>query len=613
MTETPQADTPFRLLDDPASRPLVGPLARLAEHTLGLARLGELHRRVGAVENPRDYVSRCLNVLRLACEVPDHDRTRIPSQGGVVVVANHPFGVIEGLVALDVLLRARQDVKILANRVLARFEQLQDHLICVDTDGGAHRAQRNVGPMLEAIRWVRNGGMLVVFPAHEVSHLRWGQRRIRDPEWDPSIARILRQTRADVLPIHFGGHNGQLFQLAGLAHPRLRTILLPRATLRKMGRTIHARIGRPIEAAAVLRFHEPKELVGYLRLRTLILGQRLAREMRPDGARRLVARLKPRPKLSPLIAPVDPERLAREVDALPDECRLAEAGGLEVLLAGAEQIPNVLLEIGRLREETFRLVEEGTGRALDLDRHDQDYLHLFVWSRENREVAGAYRLGLTDRLLARGGLNAVYTASLFEFGPGFVDHIRTALEVGRSFVTAKYQRSYMPLLLLWRGIGRFVHRHPRYHMLFGPVSISAAYQTLSRELMVEHLRSHESLPEFAHQVKPRHPVKGGVVKRYGIRFTPSMLADLGDVSQMVMEMETDEKGVPVLVREYLKLGGKILGFNVDPAFRGVVDGLVLVDLRDTDPRLLARYMGKDEAREFRAAHGLDLGDPAVHV
>ena len=135
MTETPQADTPFRLLDDPASRPLVGPLARLAEHTLGLARLGELHRRVGAVENPRDYVSRCLNVLRLACEVPDHDRTRIPSQGGVVVVANHPFGVIEGLVALDVLLRARQDVKILANRVLARFEQLQDHLICVDTDG----------------------------------------------------------------------------------------------------------------------------------------------------------------------------------------------------------------------------------------------------------------------------------------------------------------------------------------------------------------------------------------------------------------------------------------------------------------------------------------------
>ncbi|MBK8980423.1 MAG: lysophospholipid acyltransferase family protein [Planctomycetes bacterium] len=603
MTESKDHRSPFRLLEGKSRRPVLGPLARLAEHTLGLARLGRLHRLVGDAPDARSYVDRCLGVLRVAGEAPESDRQRMPKDGPCVVVANHPFGVVEGLLILDQLLRVRSDVKVLANHVLTRFERLVDHMICVDPYGGARAAARNVRPLREAIAWVRQGGLLVTFPAGEVAHRRWGERTVLEPDWHGTVARILRITKATALPVFFGGHNGALFQLAGLAHPALRTLLLPRAMLHRMGRVVPMRIGKPIPFDRLERFESDGELVDYLRLRTLILGRRLVGERRGQGARRLVAKLKPKPKLVPIVPPLDAAQLAADIATLPPEMKLVESSGFEVWIGSADRMPSVLHEIGRLREETFREVGEGTGRSTDLDRYDDDYLHLFVWRPEERVVVGAYRLGCVDALLKKGGQGALYTTSLFEFDPEFLDHVRNGLEVGRSFVRREYQRSYMPLMLLWRGIGAWIVRNPRYSKLFGPVSISATYERASRELMVDHLREHEFMPEFANHVHPRHPVRGGVVKRFGLRWTASMLGDLGDVSAMVAEMETDQKGVPVLIREYLKLGGKIVGFNVDPAFRDVVDGLVVVDLLETDPRILARHLGKDGARSFREFHG----------
>ncbi|MDA0935395.1 MAG: GNAT family N-acetyltransferase, partial [Planctomycetota bacterium] len=267
-------------------------------------------------------------------------------------------------------------------------------------------------------------------------------------------------------------------------------------------------------------------------------------------------------------------------------------------LATADRLPHVLPEIGRLREETFRAVGEGTGQETDLDRFDRDYLHLFLWEPKTQRIAGAYRLGPTDRLLARGGLSALYTSTLFDMDRAFVEHVTPGLELGRSFVCADFQRSFMPLLLLWRGIGEFVARNPQYHRLFGPVSISASYDAASRDLIVEHLRAHQFAPEFADLVRARRPHQSDQARRFGLSWTPSMLRDLSEVSAMVADMERDAKGVPVLIREYLKLGGKIIGFNVDPDFANVVDGLVLVDLAETERRLLVRYMGAEGADRF---------------
>lgn len=254
-------------------------------------------------------------------------------------------------------------------------------------------------------------------------------------------------------------------------------------------------------------------------------------------------------------------------------------------------------EIGRLREIAFRGVGEGTGRARDLDAFDQTYHHLFVWDRTRQEIAGAYRLGATDEILAAAGVDGLYTRTLFDYGTELLAQLGPALELGRSFVQPAYQRDFSPLLLLWKGISRWVARHPRYRRLFGVVSISDAYESTSRQLMIKFLqttRFDADLGRLVRAKNPPPPPRDGLVD--------SVTVDrLEDVSALVRGLEPDGKDMPVLLRQYLKLNARLLGFSLDPAFGNVLDGLVVVDLDDVEPAILARYMGRDEAAAFRAS------------
>jgi putative hemolysin len=270
-----------------------------------------------------------------------------------------------------------------------------------------------------------------------------------------------------------------------------------------------------------------------------------------------------------------------------------------VFIAEARQIPAVLREIGRLREVTFRAVGEGTGNAIDLDRFDDTYQHLFMWHKGKAEVVGSYRLGCVDEILARDGGKGLYTSSLFKFRAGFLERLGPSLELGRSFVRAEYQRKPTSLALLWRGVGEFLVRNPRYKLLFGPVSISRDYQGLSRRLMIEYLQTHHGDDDYAGQVKAKNPPRERLDP--GERTALSLVRDADDVSALVSEIEEDNKGMPVLLRHYLKLNARILSFNVDPAFGHCTDGLIVVDLRTADVKMLRRFMGAEGHAFFASA------------
>ena len=299
------------------------------------------------------------------------------------------------------------------------------------------------------------------------------------------------------------------------------------------------------------------------------------------------------------VAPAIPASLVKaEVEALPADQVLVCSGRFRVQYARATQIPWCLQELGRLREISFRAAGEGTGRASDIDLFDAHYLHLFVWDVEAQAIVGAYRLGLTDEILSRYGRRGLYTQSLFKYGTRTLQSMNPAIELGRSFVCSEYQRSYAPLMLLWRGIGRFVECGPRYAILFGAVSISNSYDPASRRLIVEYLRANTVEAELARHVKPRrrfvhHRARLDQVAR------PK---DIDELSQLVARIEPDAKGVPVLLRQYLKLGGRLLGFSSDAQFSNTLDGLMRVDLRHSDPRVLERYMGAAGASAFLAYH-----------
>jgi putative hemolysin len=273
-------------------------------------------------------------------------------------------------------------------------------------------------------------------------------------------------------------------------------------------------------------------------------------------------------------------------------------------IARAPQTPSILLEIGRLREIAFRAAGEGTGKPLDIDRFDSEYLHLFVWNHATNEIAGAYRLTPTD---VAADPSALYTATLFRYNHSFLHRLGPALELGRSFVRVEYQRSFAPLLLLWKGICRFVHDNPRYKVLLGPVSISNTYSAFSRELMVGFLEHHTLFGDLARFVSARNPFR-----RRGM-VTNAPIGSADELSDAVADIEAGgSPGIPVLLRQYLKLGGRLIGFNVDPNFSDALDGLIVVDLTQTDRKLLERYFGKAEAEHFLSFHRGEHGANSNH-
>jgi hypothetical protein len=288
---------------------------------------------------------------------------------------------------------------------------------------------------------------------------------------------------------------------------------------------------------------------------------------------------------------------------------LALSGELECWVAQAPSIPSLLREIGRLRELSFRAVGEGTGQPLDLDPFDRHYRHLFLWHRGRRCLAGAYRFAPLDEVLQAQGMAGLYTHSLLRFKPELLQQLQPALELGRSFVAPDFQRGYGPLLLLWRGLGRWIAAHPQYRRLFGLVSMSADFQPLSRELLASFVKQHCYRPDLARLTRPKRPFGPAYVPNRHDALTWRLGGDLDEISDWVSELEPDGKGLPVLIRQYVGLGAYFFAFNVDPSFGGALDGLICVDLVHSDPRMLARTMGPEAAAAFLDRHREGVGAP----
>ncbi|MFW6347011.1 MAG: lysophospholipid acyltransferase family protein [Cyclonatronaceae bacterium] len=567
------------------------------EQVLDFKTLNAIHKKAKAWPGDAPFSTKLIESMGITLDIDPRQLARIPAEGRLVVVANHPFGGIEGVILASVLQKVRPDVKIMANYMLEIIPELRDVFLFVNPFETKEAARQNLASMKGTLGHLKNEGVLGVFPAGTVSHLSWGDRQIKDPEWKTNIAGIIRRTQAPVLPVYFCGHNGPLFQAAGLLHPRLRTALLPRQFSNKRKRHLRLQIGHPIPAKRLQAFPDAPTLMSYLRQRTYLL---------PGISADSAPKPEPKPASFPMqeaiIEAVDKELLLHDINAFSEAQKLVENNEYDVFYAEHHQIPNVMREIGRLREVSFRATDEGTGKSIDLDAFDTYYLHLFVWHRNNKDIVGAYRLGHTDKILERKDRQGLYITTLFGIQPGLLEQITPALEMGRSFVAPKYQRSFAPLLMLWKGIGAYVVRHPQYRILFGPVSISNDYETKSRNLLVRFLQASNYLPELAQKVEPKTPFKPENTADFDAAGELGNVMNINDISEMISTIESDSKGVPILLKQYLKLGGKLLGFNVDPEFSNALDGLILVDLTETPKKILTRYMGNEGAEAFLRYH-----------
>lgn len=591
----------------PVQKWLLTILEHPIEKTLSIKAMNDAYERMAffSTLNPDNIFQNCLDSVQAHYSISDQDIQKIPSQGPLVTVANHPFGGVEGIILGDILRRARPDVRVLGNYLLQKMTELSNWIIPVDPFGNRSSAIANARAIKAAIRWVAEGGSLVTFPAGEVAHFDWGRKRITDPRWSPHVGAIIRHARADVLPVFFPGANSLFFQIAGLFHPRLRTALLPHELVNKSSQAINVYIGKVIPWKKLQDFKDNEALTEYLRNCTFFLQNRL-RTPKKSLSSIIFSRLGAHP-LKPVAPAVEASILGREIEALPPSQKLVQGGDFAVYVARPEQIPQMLNEIGRLREHTFREVHEGTGQPADLDRFDAHYLHLFLWNHKKTELAGAYRLGLTDIILKNQGPKGLYTTTLFKFKRPLLRMLENAIEVGRSFIRSEYQKEYRCLSLLWQGIGHFVVLHPNYKILFGPVSISQDYQSFSKNMIVQFLRLNKLHPELSRYVKPRAPYRALRAAKIARQTVATLVNDIDDVSVLISEIEKDGKGVPILLKHYLRLNAQILSFNVDRQFSNVIDSLILVDLTKADFKLLRRFMGSSGLKIFARHYNLALG------
>jgi putative hemolysin len=567
---------------------------------LSVETLSRLYAEIRATKRAGSFFDKLLQVLNVEYVVAPEDLARIPRSGPLVVIGNHPFGALEGIILYSILCSVRPDVKLMANHLLGMIPETRDVTIFVDPFDRATSARANIRPLKETLGWLKSGGALGVFPAGEVAHFNLRTGSITDPPWSDTIARIIRRTQAPVLPVYFEGSNSVLFQILGLIHPLLRTIMLPRELLNKRNKKIRVRAGNLITAKRLSSFSVYEEMMQYLRFRTFLLRNRRI-EGKPERKIAYIFKGPKRPVQS-IVPKHETSFLLNELNSLPAEQKVIENGECLVAYAQARQIPEILYEIGRLREITFRNAQEGTRKAIDLDRFDNYYTHLFVWSKTKQEVVGAYRIGRSDHILDRFGKKGLYTATLFQYRYGLLEQLGPALELGRSFIRPEYQKNYSSLLMLWKGIGQFIVQNPQYKMLFGPVSITSEYHSMSRKLLMAFLKINKYEPQMGRLVKPKNPLITMSVRTKNAPFISSMAINIEEVADIISDIEAHQKGIPILLKQYLRLGGKIIGFNVDPHFSNVLDALLLVDLTQTDPAMLERYMGSQGLKRFYAYH-----------
>lgn len=578
-------ESPFRL---PRKTPFgIGEF--VVEWATGLSTMDALYKQDELPEDSFEFMHEALSRIGTHYQVDHGSIENIPQEGSVLVVANHPFGGIEGIVLASLISQARKDVKVLANELLKRIPELDDLFIGVDVFGGESAKRTNRRAIKEANEHLKSGGVLIIFPAGEVSAWQAQENKITDKTWSKSVAKFVKHAEATTVPIFINGMNSKLFYQAGRIHPLLRTALLGRELLNKSGQTISVSVGNPIPYGEVKDFDDDEDLTQYFRLNTYLMGSmENTANVHPvaDGA-------------VPIIAPVNVDLLEEELAKL-EQYRLLAQGDFDVYCAPTAVMPNMLREIGRVREESFREVGEGSGLECDIDQFDPHYHQLFVWNRENRDLVGAYRLGLVDELVEKGGIEALYSTSLFKYDEAFVDSLGQSIELGRSVVSKPYQRNMHSLLLLWKGIAGFVQKNPKYTHLFGPVSISNDYSPVARQLIASVMSVHYYDDEKAKLVSPTTPLE-----KSGKEFwRPDMLSSLSKLPLLSKVLSRLEQGMglPVLLRQYLGMNGKLVCFNVDPAFNYALDGLIVVDLTTVPARTLGKYMGKQEALDYLEHH-----------
>jgi putative hemolysin len=525
-----------------------------------------------AGDSPEQFISAVINKLNLRYELNEEDLAKIPVTGPFITISNHPFGGIDGLLLIHTVSKVRPDYKIVANVLLHRIAPLRDFLLPVNPFDNSQDSAHTISGIKNAFTHLQQNNCLGLFPSGEVSSYSRDEKIVTDCEWKYSILKFIQKADVPVIPIHFQGRNRSRVNLISILHPLYKSSELPQEFFNRRNRSIKIRIGNPVAVKDQKAITDISRFGRFLRMKTYTLGS-------PIEVRKFYGyQVKNQGEPEKIADPVPFEIIKEEFQQIEKLYMLFKIGNYKVFCAPSYEIPNILNEIGRLRELTFRRVGEGTNKSIDLDEFDLYYHHLFIWDSEKEMIVGAYRVGMGKEIIAQYGKKGFYLHSLFRMDDPMLPVLSQALELGRSFIREEYQQKPMPLFLLWKGILYLLLKNKDYRYLIGPVSISNQFSKMSKALITEFIRSHYFDNELSRYIKPRTEFN---VRLAGVDtdiISEATNADINKFDKLIEEIEPANFKLPVLLKKYIKLNAKIIGFNIDPKFNDALDGLILLDL-----------------------------------
>jgi putative hemolysin len=541
-----------------------------------------------------EFLNAILDEFQIKFEIPEEDLKRLPKEGAYITISNHPLGGIDGILLLKLMLEREPNFKIIANFLLHRIDPMKPYIMPVNPFETHKDAKSSVVGIKETLRHLSDGKPLGMFPAGEVSTYSDG-KLVVDKDWEEGAIKVIRKAQVPVVPIYFHAKNSRLFYFLSRFNPTLRTAKLPSELFSQKDRVIKVRIGKPISVSEQNEHQTIDEYSEFLRKKTYMLANPFEKESSFLNHQNLKL---PKSAKSPktIATPANQEKMVKEVDSLrTTNCRLLLSKNYEVFFTEANKIPNLLHEIGRLREVTFREVGEGTNESIDIDKFDKYYHHMFLWDSQTNQIAGAYRMGLGAEIYPKYGIGGFYLHELFRFEPELFDMMSKSIEMGRAFITKEYQQKPMPLFLLWKGIVHTTLRYPEHKFLIGGVSISNQFSGFSKSLMIEFMKSHYYDPYVAQYIYPKKEYKVKLKDADKDFVFNEAESDLNKFDKIIDELEPGTLRLPVLIKKYIKQNAKVVAFNVDPLFNNAVDGLMYIRIADIPESTMKPVMEEFQA------------------
>lgn len=527
-----------------------------------------------------EFLNSILEEFQIEFEIDPEELKRLPKKGPYITVSNHPLGGIDGILLLKLMMEHDPDFKIVANFLLHRIEPLKPYIMPVNPFENNKDVKSSVVGLKDTLRHLSDGKPLGIFPAGEVSTYK-DDRLIVDKPWEESAIKLIKKANVPVVPIYFHAQNSKLFYTLSKINPTLRTAKLPSELLTQKNRVIKVRIGRPISVEEQNEHPDLNDYGNFLRFKTYLLSNAYKEEDSHRWVKVPSFNFKLPKTIKDIAEASSQELILKEIDNLRAcDAKLLQSKNYEIFLCKSDKIPTILHELGRLREITFRQVGEGTNNALDLDRYDHYYHHMFLWDNEAEKICGAYRMGLGAEIYAKYGINGFYLNELFRFESELYPMISQSIEMGRAFIIKEYQQKPMPLFLLWKGVVHTTLRYPEHKYLIGGVSISNQFSDFSKSLMIEFMRSHYYDPYIAQYVTPKMEYKVNLKDSDKDLIFNETDADLNKFDKFIEDVEPGKLRLPVLIKKYIKQNAKVIAFNVDPLFNNAIDGLMYIKIAD---------------------------------